>query len=176
MARTKSGSDLLVTRPLDSIQRVLDKVSRPEKTAVLPQARGETGFSEEENVEVVEAAVAWPVSASRTRGEGALPLAAPPRPVERVPAGTTTRSTPSVPASAAAVQRQEVETVRAAQPVEPAVSSQPPAVVQRAETEAPASTAPETESREPDLDKLARQILPLIKRLLAVERDRRPFR
>jgi hypothetical protein len=51
-------------------------------------------------------------------------------------------------------------------------------VVQRAEAEgasppAAADEAPSKRQRERDLDELARQVLPFLKRILAVERERR---
>ena len=58
-----------------------------------------------------------------------------------------------------------------------AVSSQRLGVVQRVqEAEPEASASPVEEEPELELDHLARQIYPLIKRMLAVERERRPGR
>jgi hypothetical protein len=50
-------------------------------------------------------------------------------------------------------------------------------IVQRVETPpAAAAEPPAAEAPQPNLDDLARQIYPLIKRMLAVERERRPVR
>jgi hypothetical protein len=48
-------------------------------------------------------------------------------------------------------------------------------VVQRAVEEKPVTgKAPATAAEEPNLDDLARQVFPLIKRMLAIERERLP--
>jgi hypothetical protein len=90
------------------------------------------------------------VSRPDERSELSLPLAPPPAPQ---------------PAPAEVVQRQ---------PEPPAISSvtPPQQIVQRAEGEEPSGEA----RGGPDLSELARQIYPLVKRMLAIERERRPDR
>jgi hypothetical protein len=155
--------------------------------ATLPQARGQTA-----TVEPGETA-AWPdepASPFTLRPQPAapvvehspLPLVPPVRievrresatPPEVIPP----QPTPSPPA--APVQRQVVAQTAPAQSVDtPAAASTPPAVIQRAKEEKTAtSDQPQDKPVEaPELDKLARQIYPLIKRMLAVERERRPIR
>ncbi len=56
------------------------------------------------------------------------------------------------------------------------VSRQAESVPEVAETPPETGESPEAETSEVDLDSLARQIYPLVKRLLAVERERRPIR
>ena len=77
------------------------------------------------------------------------------------------------PAPAALIQRQPV-----APPVDLTVAAQGTDVVQRAVETPPETGLATTEEEGPelDLDHLARQIYPLIKRMLAVERERRSAR
>jgi hypothetical protein len=73
-------------------------------------------------------------------------------------------ATPVTPPAAAVVQRQVAESWESPPPVEPG-----PDLIQRAMGE---DTAEEAESGRAKLDQLARQIYPLIKRMLAIERER----
>jgi hypothetical protein len=78
----------------------------------------------------------------------------------------------SRPAPAALIQRQPV-----APSVDLTVAAQGADVVQRAvETPPETGLTTEEEGSELDLDHLARQVYPLIKRMLAVERERRSAR
>ena len=67
-----------------------------------------------------------------------------------------------------------VQTVSAAAPPRRVPPTAPEGVVQRA-MEAPpeSSEATEKQSKPPDLEAMARQILPMVKRMLMVERERR---
>ncbi|MBI1878920.1 MAG: hypothetical protein HYR94_12005, partial [Chloroflexi bacterium] len=71
----------------------------------------------------------------------------------------------SRPVSPASVQRQVDSSL------EVAMNAQPTNLVQRVE-----ETPPAVESSQVDLDHLAQQVYPLIKRMLAVERERRSSR
>jgi hypothetical protein len=87
------------------------------------------------------------------------------------------------PSLSEAIQRQPVvhEAV-VLQPPRPVVASRESPAVQRAledkEDLAPVAVTTEASQEEQavDLDALARQIFPRVKRMLAVERERRPFR
>ena len=79
----------------------------------------------------------------------------------------------SVPAITPAIQRTP-EPVIQRTPTEPSTTSQEAGFIQRVES-GPAEPGPE--APEPvDLDNLARQVYPIIKHMLAVERERRSFR
>lgn len=114
-------------------------------------------------------------AAGRQTQERDLPLAAP-RPIE---VRGETGAAPSVAGVSgtplpAAVQRRPDDTLPDSTPATGGVAPAP-GLIQRAEEKS--SGATETEAaRLPDLDRLARQVFPIIKRLLAVERERSAFR
>lgn len=114
-------------------------------------------------------------AAGRQTQERDLPLAAP-RPIE---VRGETGAAPSVAGVSGtplptAVQRRPDDTLPDSTPATGGVAPAP-GLIQRAEEES--SGATETEAaRLPDLDRLARQVFPIIKRLLAVERERSAFR
>jgi hypothetical protein len=85
----------------------------------------------------------------------------PPTPVSRPEAVTSA----SIPATSAVIQRLPIES--------PAIPSGE-GFIQRVETTPPEATVP-IQAQQPNLDDLARKIYPLVKRMLAVERERRAF-
>ncbi len=77
-------------------------------------------------------------------------------------------------ASAPPVSNSAITPVIQRTPTEPSATSQEPGFIQRVES-APVEPGPETPELA-DLDDLARQVYPIIKHMLAVERERRSFR
>ena len=154
-----------------------------QRTAILPQARM-AARSEEEPTRTVapEGPLGegfWPgAAARRTPGTRALPLRAPIQPVME-----GTHAVPEAPqpgqaglpvapvggfAAEALVQRLPLAVVP-----RPETESTGAILVQRQDGTGPATSAAPAEKAEPDLDQLARQVYPLVKRMLAVERERR---
>ncbi len=117
-----------------------------------------------------------------------LPLHHTPLPRESQPETITSsplaageyHSTPSAPSSitaspAPAIQRMTEPAIQRT-PSESETSSSDAGFIQRVES-VPAITAEAAEAvKPPDLDQLARQVYPLIKRMIAIERERRAFR
>jgi hypothetical protein len=102
-----------------------------------------------------------------------MPLAAPPQPAPK--ASERGEALPSS-ASMATMSIQRSWEPEAA-PSSSAVVDNETGLIQRVEeTGMPFSEEAESPAAELDLDGLARQVYPLVKRMLAVERDRRPFR
>jgi hypothetical protein len=146
-----------------------------ERTAVLPQAR------QPEEAEAREAGSRWTPPAQDESFAPALPLR---EPVAR--AVTPERQTESASAEdrappAAAGPKGEpagapLTLAEPARKTKPTITSTRSGIVQRAEGEASAPApgeAPSKRKRARDLDELARQVLPVLKRMLAVERERR---
>ena len=174
LTRARLSSDLPLIKPRPAIQRAPDRSKIADQPTVIPP--GSARPSEH------------PAPSPTTRSAEVLSLPlAPPIRVEITPSAETDKSetarpsarVPSAPAAQVGVAQR--------QPAEPGITSPigespllvgPAVVVQRAEEGEPTSSSYETDSGQAvaDLDKLARQIYPLIKRMLAVERDRRPFR
>jgi hypothetical protein len=89
---------------------------------------------------------------------------------------STSGAAPAIASSAAPVIQRTIEPAIQRTPIESAASSADTDFFQRVDT------VPETAAQQPeataavDLDRLARQVYPLIKRLIAIERERRAFR
>lgn len=155
------------------------KVVQTRPMAALPQARVQAGPVE------VGAAEAWP-------GEPALPFTFRPQPatqpVEKTPLPLVppirieirperTAPQPAASPPLSRVQRQPADgTAPVPRTQEPLAAPPAPAVVQREGKETASDSSGAKPAEPPDLDKLARQIYPLIKRMLAVERERRSIR
>jgi hypothetical protein len=185
LARAESGTRLPLSEPLHSASRfeaegrrfeVPERLVLPERrlplqvqtmppaqTTLLPQTRVQARFEDQATEAVSPSPGSAPGRMDAGRVEtgwsqvlgGELPLPPPPR-----------------ASSAGLIQRQP-----SALAPDVAVSSQRVGVVQRAQEGEPAASAsPVEEKPELELDDLARQIYPLIKRMLAVERERRPVR
>ncbi len=169
--RAESGVGL----PLIRVRPAIQRSEATGQVAILPQARHRPELSQPAQRNEREQ-----LSTASTTGESVLPLV-PPLVVEVVqPRPEMAGAEFGPPATGAVVQRwpagagPELAT-RTVELARPAVAS---SVLQRLEEEESTPAGSETEAQEstPDLDKLARQIYPLLKRMLAVERDRRPFR
>jgi hypothetical protein len=88
---------------------------------------------------------------------------------------TSFAASPDAPGAAPAIQRM-AEPVIQRTASEPETSSPDAGFIQQVES-APSAAKQEAQAAEPvDLDHLARQVYPLIKRMIAVERERRAFR
>jgi hypothetical protein len=157
MARAESRQHL----PLTEATR---PVSRPERTLPRIQARSEEGIG--------EAGIDRPAELPPPSGapSGDLPL---PQPV-REPLVERDADFPLAPLSrppaAEAVQRLPL-TVSPGAPLVQSAVGEGEAIVQREEDE---GIEPEVGDSAPDLDDLARQVFPFIKRMLAIERERLP--
>ncbi len=106
-----------------------------------------------------------------------LPLVQPAR-IETIkyvkrPASPKVSQTSSTSSTTESVQRQAAEQTPVSTVTETVSNN---VIVQRDEDEVVETPLSESTPPEADLDKLARQILPLIKRKLAIERERRPIR
>ncbi len=179
-ARAASSSGLPLVEAGGMIQNRLGSSQTQPPMPVLPQARGQAVQLESD--ETFGARLLRPVA--RMAEPPALPLAAPVR-IEarresvRIETKGESLTTPlnmpvSAPAPANLVQRQPVEPHTERAPAAGTLAGE--GVIQRADA---ASTGDSSESETmagAELDKLAREIFPLIKRMLAVERERRPIR
>jgi hypothetical protein len=185
LARAESGTRLPLSEPLRSARgfeaegrrfEAPERLVLPERrlpplvqampsaqTTLLPRTRVQARFEDQATEAVSPSPESAPGRMDAGRVEtgrsqilsGELPLPPPPR-----------------ASSAGLIQRQP-----SALAPDVAVSSQRLGVVQRAQEGEPAASAlPVEEEPELELDHLARQIYPLIKRMLAVERERRPVR
>jgi hypothetical protein len=169
LARAASRARLPLTEPLSPASD-LGRTGPPAQTTTLPRAQVQARFADERGQACFEdEGVVMPVSKPvPARAEPAR--AGPARP----PAWGGEFPLPPVswPAPAALIQRQP-----AAPSVDLTVATRGVDVVQRA-VETPPETGLTTEEEGPelDLDHLARQVYPFIKRMLAVERERRSAR
>jgi hypothetical protein len=194
LARTKAGTSLPLTRPFRPLQRKPADESEPPSETSLPPGwqTEETAAAEhvetEVNAENPPEPAAHPQPLRRPQAlsplarspeETALPLAVPKeitRP-DRQQGPFSARPSLSGP-----IQRQPVvPEATVLQPPRPVAASHESPVVQRAlhdEDSPPVAVTTEASQEEQavDLDALARQIFPRVKRMLAVERERRPFR
>ncbi|HMQ52057.1 MAG TPA: hypothetical protein PKD98_08195 [Anaerolineae bacterium] len=138
------------------------EATRSNSIAVLPQVRRQsepkreqTDHNDEAERPAARLPLVWPKERAETRGqkESATPVYSSP-----------------------AVQR-AVEAPSPATAPEP-VSDPTPSLgtIQRFEETAPVPSASEAKPEAANLDRLARQVYPLVKQMLAVERERRPFR
>jgi hypothetical protein len=139
----------------------------PGRTAILPQSLPP------DEVEASEAEWRWRSPGAAEDFTPTLPLRAAPR--EAAPERASTSAETGRPEAARAPLTLAAEPARTPRPMLTATRS---GVVQRAEAEgasppAAADEAPSKRQRERDLDELARQVLPFLKRILAVERERR---
>ena len=169
LARAASSARLSLTEPLSPASG-LGRTGPPAQTTTLPRAQVQARFEDElVQARFADEGVVMPVSKpAPARAEPAH--AGPARP----PAWGGQFPLPPVsrPAPAALIQRQPV-----APSVDLTVAARGVEVVQRAvETPPERGTTSEEEGPELDLDHLARQVYPLIKRMLAVERERRSAR
>lgn len=90
--------------------------------------------------------------------------------------GATPFAAPSAVSFAAPAIQRMAEPVIQRTPIESVAGSADAGFIQRVET-VPEAAQPSEDATEPvDLDQLARQVYPLIKRLIAIERERRAFR
>jgi hypothetical protein len=185
LARAVSRARLPLTEPLSPASD-LGRIGLPARSATLPQVqarfadeRGQARFADER----VQARFADERGQARFEDEGVVMPVSKPVPARAEPARAGPARPPawggefplppvSRPASAALIQRQPV-----VPSVDLAAAARGTDVVQRA-IEMPPETglATEEEGSELDLDHLARQVYPLIKRMLAVERERRSAR
>jgi hypothetical protein len=186
LSRARSGSSLPLSEPFNNGRQGLG-VDRPRpQMAVLPQARREVA-AQPDPVAGEVPALSGPrlaLQIERPVAPGSdLPLAQARR-VEVGPSGYEPTAEPALRArSSAASTTTTVQ--RQVEPVSPVVTPPEAAVpagaafIQRQDTEAsPSSEGSATGADQGgvNLDRLARQVLPLLKRLLAVERDRRSHR
>ncbi|MEK6573926.1 MAG: hypothetical protein AABZ58_06370, partial [Chloroflexota bacterium] len=150
-------------RPL-AVRPAIQRMPSVEQTAVLPQVRAQV--ETETSVGPVRLAGAAAPAIQRMPGSGALTLRSP-RPAERE----------TKPAA-------RVEPKRAELPLAPAASRAPAQRVQRKEGEesTTAGSTPTVTEQQPaeetgkapmSLNELARKVYPLLKRMLAIERERR---
>lgn len=172
-----AGDNLRVHRPppaaeLPEISVSLSRQAEPQAETTATPTRVEMPLQR-----ATIAATGAPYRARSAR----LTLATPPSPVEPagdVPAPAIIHPEASRP-EAPAIQTQSDSTVRRGRPLPPLPTRKPPPPpVTPAEVNPPAETAEEAipeEAPAPDLDALARDVLPRIKRLLAIERERRPM-
>jgi hypothetical protein len=141
---------------------------------VLPQAREFRGSTniQKKGIELPAHKVPLPFRPQAdSEQRPALPLAIP-RLMES--AGAAAEPAPARPITPAPPT---IQRYAAAEPTAPVISTTPAAVVQRVEEQTlVAAASPPGEETAPNLDDLARQVYPLIKQMLAVERERRPFR
>jgi hypothetical protein len=184
LARAESGARLPLNEPLRSASRfeaegwrfeVPERLILPErrlptpvqtmppaKTTLLPQTQVQARFEDQ----ATEALGPSPESAPGRMDAGRVETD-----WSQVLGGELPLPPPRAP-SAGLIQRQP-----SALAPDVAVSSQRVGVVQRAQEGEPLASASPVEGKpELELDHLARQIYPLIKRMLAVERERRPVR
>ncbi len=185
LARAESGTRLPLSEPLRSTSRfeaegrrfdVPERLVLPERrlpprvqtkppaqTTLLPQTRVQARFEDQ----ATEA-----VSPSLELAPGRMDAGRVETGWSQVLGGELLLPPPPRASSAGLIQRQP-----SALAPDVAVPSQRVGVVQRAQEGGPAASAsPVEEKPELELDHLARQIYPLIKRMLAVERERRPVR
>lgn len=181
-ARTASGSRLpLITPPPATPDKLTAGESATQMT-ILPQIQRKPDAAKDTDTSAQDAPGDYPLfntapgsPSKKSSGPSDLPLAPPIRiELSRAPNGRSTGDTDYTPTPASPVVQRRPE------PSSPAPETASPATdtIQRVIDEPVTSTEPAESSEQsaPDLDKLARQILPIIKRKLAVERDRRPFR
>jgi hypothetical protein len=150
-----SGETPVVQSAPDLSERILSRVAPPERRAPakpidLPLHRAPV----QPESQPVAPAVSRPVA-----HESGFAVVAPPA---------------LAPGSAPSIQRMP-EPVIQRTPIESADSSAEAGFIQRTET-VPELAAQPPEAAPVDLDQLARQVYPLIKRLIAIERERRAFR
>jgi DNA polymerase-3 subunit gamma/tau len=186
VARAAPRARLPLVEPPPPSQAEVIRTKPVEQTAILPQARVQArpegspeppALAPSRPVTPPEPRQAAPTSGLPTRSgwtqaaAGELPL----------PPVLQRSAAPARPASTAWIQRQP-EAPAPSQVVTPRSEPWRERVVQRADgatpetppsTVAPPPQPPAPESAPPNLDSLARQIYPLIKRMLAVERERK---
>ncbi|NJN93509.1 MAG: hypothetical protein HC875_05145 [Anaerolineales bacterium] len=166
----RSGFDGPEEMPLHPARQigVLPQVRQPFETRSegMPAEPETTG---ESVLPLAQPTAARPEAAARLD----MPLAAPPQPAPR--AGERREEPPSS-ASTPAMSIQRYWEPEAVPPPAAAADSEAGPIQRVEDTEISFSEEPESPAAELDLDNLARQVYPLVKRMLAVERDRRPFR
>lgn len=174
LTRAKLSSDLPLIKPRPAIQRTPDRSKIADQPTAIPPgsatppehpAPSPTARSAELSSLPLAPPIRVEITSSAEAGKNETA-----RPPARVPSAPVTQ--------VAVAQRQPAEPGITTPTGEAPLLVAPAVVVQRAEENGLVSSSQETESGQAaaDLDKLARQIYPLIKRMLAVERDRRPFR
>jgi hypothetical protein len=178
LARAASRARLPLTEPLRPASG-LGRTGPPAQMAIPPRAQVQARFEDER----VQARFEDERVQARFEDEGVVMPVSKPVPARVEPARAGPARPPawggefplppvSRPAPAALIQRQPV-----APSVDLTVAAQGADVVQRAvETPPETGLTTEEEGSELDLDHLARQVYPLIKRMLAVERERRSAR
>jgi hypothetical protein len=143
-----------VSPSVELAERILARVTQPDRPAT---------------VRPIELPLFHPVVRERQPmpTEESRPAPSASRPA-RVPVSTAPRAAPAATIAPVAVIQRQV-----AEPPAPLADS---GTIQRVETEPSTAAISSASPAETNLDDLARRIYPLIKRMLAVERERRPFR
>lgn len=172
LAKATSGVQLPLIKP-PAARPDLNREQPGAPMPALPQARVQRQLAEKSGIEASAGPQPTEVTTPPASPAAPLPLARPAR-IEIVPpggGGSAGRPPARTAAAPGAIQRQPA-------PVAPAPETrstiEAPDIIQREPEEQvfSASNKSSPQSQNADLDKLARQILPEIKRLLARERDR----